>query len=91
MIKFKKLLAKVKESGLIVTALGGFGLKIGAAVLGFVNGIIIARLLGPREFGIYTLLMATSALAATIATLGLPSLITRQLATYIAKEQWGML
>lgn len=91
MIKLKELLAKIKSSGLIVTALGGFSLKIGAAGLGFLNGIIIARLLGPREFGIYTLLMATTTLAATIATLGVPSLITRQVATYMVQEQWGLL
>lgn len=91
MTKCKLLFSKIKSSGLIVTALGGFGLKIGAAGLGFLNGVIIARLLGPREFGIYTLMMATTTLAATIATLGLPSLITRQLTTYVVHEQWGML
>jgi O-antigen/teichoic acid export membrane protein len=90
-MKLKKLLAKVKASGLIATALGRFGLRIGSAGLGFVNGVIIARLLGPRELGIYTLLMATTTLAATIATLGLPSLITRQLASYVVHGQWGVL
>ena len=90
MIKFKNLQVKNKSSGLIVTALGRLGLKIGAAGLGFLNGIITARLLGPREFGIYTLLMATTTLVATISVLGLPSLITRQLAAYAVHEQWEM-
>lgn len=85
------MLAKVTASSLIITAIGGFGLKIGAAGLGFLNGVILARLLGPREFGIYTLLMATTMLVATIASLGLPSLITRQVATYVVQEQLGLL
>lgn len=90
-MKLRNLASKLKKSDLIITALGGFSLKIGAAGLGFLNGIIIARLLGPSEFGIYTLLMATTSLAATIAALGLPMLITRQLATYVVQEQWAML
>lgn len=91
MMQPRELLAKMQLSNLLVTSLGGFTLKIGTAGLIFLNGILLARLLGPREFGIYSIISATVALAATITALGLPTLITRQTAIYVAREQWGLL
>ena len=51
---------------------------------------MLARLLEPSELGIYSILIAITSLIATIATLGLPLLITRQLAIYVEKKQWGL-
>ena len=85
-----QVLSKIQSSNLLTTALNGFILKIGAAILGFLNGVFLARLLGTREFGIYSVMMSTTILASTIAALGFPTLITRQSATYVVQQQWGM-
>ena len=50
------MLSKIQSSNLLATALGGFALKIGAALLDFLNGVMLAKLFGPREFGIYSIL-----------------------------------
>jgi O-antigen/teichoic acid export membrane protein len=76
---------------LLRTATGTLGLRIAAGGLAFINGILLARLLGPHEFGIYTLVLTAVTLAATIAALGLPYLATREIASYEAREQWGLL
>jgi len=51
------------RSILLKTAAGSFSLKITAAGLGFINSILMARLLTPREFGIYAIIMAAAGLA----------------------------
>ena len=73
-----------------ITALWGFIQKISGAGIGFLNGIILARLLEPKELGIFSILMAITSLVVTMATLGLPMLITRQLAVYVEREQWSL-
>ena len=57
----------------------------------FTSSIILARMLGAKEFGIYSIIMAAAALGATIAALGLPNLITREVAKYETREQWSSL
>jgi O-antigen/teichoic acid export membrane protein len=76
---------------LLRSATGTLGLRIAAGGLAFVNGILLARLLGPHEFGIYTLVLTAVTLAATIGALGLPYLATREIASYEAREQWALL
>lgn len=66
-------------------------LKIFAAAFGLLNGILLARLLGPAQFGVYSIVMAAVGLLSTVAALGLPSLVTREVAVHHSKEQWGLL
>lgn len=86
-----RMLSYARSSLLLKTAVGSFSLKLFGAGLGFVGGILFARILGPRGFGIYTLAMAVITLAASVSALGLPSLLTREIAGYGAREQWGLL
>jgi O-antigen/teichoic acid export membrane protein len=85
------LLSAWRGFALLPTATGSLGLRIAAGGLAFLNGILLARMLGPDELGIYTLVLASVTLAATIAALGLPSLVARETASYQARGQWGLL
>ena len=85
----------------LITALGGFtllrttvatlSLKIAGAGLGFANSILLARMLGPSEFGVYAVAMSLVNLAATLAVLGLPMLVARETAANAAHDQWNHL
>lgn len=66
-------------------------LKILGAAFGLLNGILFARLLGPAEFGVYSIVMAAVTLLSTLAVLGLPSLVTREVAVHHSKAQWNLL
>ncbi|HEY0720248.1 MAG TPA: flippase [Gammaproteobacteria bacterium] len=66
-------------------------LKILGAAFGLLNGILFARLLGPTEFGVYSIVMAAVTLLSTLAVLGLPSLVTREVAVHHSKAQWSLL
>lgn len=88
------ILARLKlyicNSNIFRSAFNSFGLKVFAGAAMFSSSIILARVLGAKEFGIYSIIMAAIALCATIATLGLPSLITREVAKSYALEQWSL-
>lgn len=86
-----RLLAVFRGASLLRTAAGSLGLKIGAAGLGFINGILLARLLGPEEFGVYSIVLSAINVGATLTALGLPMLMTREVAASAEHGQWSKL
>ncbi len=86
-----KLINNLRGLNLIRTAAGSLGLKIGAAALGFINGVLLARLLGPAEFGLYSIILSIINFAATLAVIGLPTFITREVAASVEYGHWNQL
>ena len=66
-------------------------IKISEAFLVLINGILLAKWPGPKEFGFYSILIAFVNLAATILTLGFPMLVVRETANCIVLKKWGLL
>lgn len=85
------LIKRIRISSLSIIALGTLGLKISEASFGLINSILLARWLGPNEFGTYSIVMATVSLAVTTITLGLPMLAVRETASYAALKKWSFL
>lgn len=85
------MFSRIRITPLRKTAIGSLGLKIGAAGLGLINGVLLARLLGPAEYGVYAIALSGVNLAATVAVLGLPMLVTREVAANAEREKWGRL
>ena len=81
----------VRRFSLLRTAAGSLGLKVGGAGLGFINSILLARLLGPTEFGVYSIVLSVVNVAAMLAVLGLPMLVTREVAANAEHGNWGRL
>lgn len=86
-----KLLTVLRGFSLLRTAAGTLGLKIAATGLAFLNGILLARLLGPAEFGVYAIALSAVNFAATLAVLGLPMFATREAAALAEHRHWGRL
>lgn len=76
---------------LAVTGAIGFTLKLAGSGLTFAAAIALARMLGPRDFGLYSVAFASASLAGTIAGQGLPLLATRAVASYLATDRWEAL
>jgi O-antigen/teichoic acid export membrane protein len=76
---------------LLKSAFGSLGLKFAAAGTGLLNGVLLARMLGPEAFGVYSIAMAAVTFLGTLAALGLPPLVTREVAVYQAQENWPLL
>lgn len=74
---------------LVRATVGSAGLRLGATLLSFLVGVILARELGPSGYGVYALVISTTALLTVPTEFGLPSLVTREVAAAQAREDWG--
>ena len=59
--------------------------------LGFAISVVLARLLGVREFGLYSLAMSVLGLLVVPATFGFPRLLVREIAAYRVKGEWSLI
>jgi len=59
--------------------------------LTFATSVVLARLLGVREFGLYSLGMSVLGLLVVPATLGFPQLLVREIAAYRVKDEWNLI
>lgn len=87
-LPLNKLIKYVSGSQFLVTSVGSLGLKLSAAGFGFLSNIILARMLGAAQYGVYSIVFSAMALMATLSLLGLPSLVTRETAVYQVNRQW---
>ena len=87
----KTIISKPKAMSFYTSAMGSLGLKITASGFGFVNSVLLARILGPSDYGKYAIYMSLLIFMAQLLTFGLPMLITREVATLKQKSQWSRL
>ena len=59
--------------------------------LSFAVSVVLARLLGVREFGLYSLAMSVLGLLVVPATFGFPQLLVREIAACRVKGEWGLI
>lgn len=64
-------------------------IRVVNAVLLFGIGVLLARTLGPEEYGSYALVMAIIMVAAIPATAGAPNLFVREIAKAKTKSNWN--
>ncbi len=85
-------LQRVFASRELVSALaGGAGLRLLSTFLFFALSVVLARLLGPMEYGDYTFGMTVAALLALLAAPGLALLVTRESARYDLNDSPALL
>ena len=72
-------------------AMAGLAMRLTGAATGFIAGVLIARALGPSEFGQYSLVVAWAALLASVASIGWPQLAPREFATLGATGRTAVL
>jgi O-antigen/teichoic acid export membrane protein len=80
------------EEGDFATVLRGAGLvviiRVLASAIGFASVILLARWMGPSQYGLYSFAIAWMILLAYPATLGLPGAAVRFMAQYAAADDW---
>jgi len=69
--------------------LGVMVLNAFAMSLGFLISMVLARLLGVWEFGLYAFAMSLLGLLSALASFGFPQLLVREIAAYRVKGEWG--
>lgn len=76
---------------LIKGTAGVFGLQIIATGFGFLTNILLARVLGVTEFGIYTYVFAWVGLLSVIAMFGFGRLLVREISSYLTQSSFGLI
>ncbi|MEO1670375.1 MAG: flippase [Cyanobacteria bacterium J06631_2] len=79
------------KSRFVQQIMGSFGLRVTYTGCIFLTSIILARFLGATEFGIYSYTFAWSYLLGVFSTVGLDSLLVREVAVYKTSGNWAML
>lgn len=72
----------------IASAFWSLSLRILGLISGFAMGVLLARVLGPTQFGIYGLVTTLTALGMTVAQLGTPQLAVRELSIRADRSDW---
>jgi O-antigen/teichoic acid export membrane protein len=62
--------------------LGSGGLKVANRALALILSLMLARLFGTESYGTYASLMAALTLLAVLASLGMPTLLLREVAAW---------
>jgi O-antigen/teichoic acid export membrane protein len=75
---------------LIKSFLGVGVMKLLSMPIGLVTSIIIARALGPENFGKYAFIMALIPLIALPVSGGFPQLLTREVASFAHANEWAL-
>jgi len=70
---------------------GSFALKVVSTLLAFGTSLLLARLLGAKEYGVYAYAISWASLLSVPAVMGLNTLLVREVAKYKALEDWGSL
>lgn len=73
----------------IRSGLSSLGLRIAGLISTFGLGVVLARILGPAEYGVYGLVTSVAALAMTVSLLGTPQLAVRELSVRSAHGDWA--
>ncbi len=76
---------------LVRGVLGSGALKVAQALLSLVLAILLARILGPEGYGVYTFAFSLATVLAIPAQMGLPTLVVREMPRYHLNEEWGLL
>lgn len=72
-------------------ATGAFLVQVGGAGLGLVVHVMLARLMGADEYGVYTLALTWLGVLTVVGLLGQSSAVLRFVPGYVHRAQWGEL
>jgi len=76
------------RGALIRSGFWSLALRLSGLVSGFLIGVLLARVLGPTEFGIYGLVTTMAGLGMTVVQLGTPQLAVRELSVRANRADW---
>ena len=66
-----------------------FAVQIASTGLGLVSSVLLTHWLGPRNFGLYSYVLAVTGIAGVLGGLGFSTLLVRETAAWKATSNWG--
>lgn len=83
-----KIVKEKKDSSIAKGGIGSIILRFSRTLFGLILGILLARELGPEQFGIYSYIFAIITILVIPVQLGLPSLLVKYVAKYEVHDEW---
>ncbi len=74
---------------LVKVVVGSAGIKLAYTGIGFITAILLAKMLAPAGYGVYSYVMALVAFLTIPSQLGIPTLATREFAIANAHKDWS--
>jgi|TARA_R110002072_G_scaffold228854_1_gene386077 O-antigen/teichoic acid export membrane protein len=87
-VKPKKL-TQLRESKYFRAGVGGFFLRGASLGLMILGSILLARVLGPAQLGLYSFALALVAIAGLPVQMGIPTLVLRETARFESSRSWA--
>lgn len=84
-------LSEKLKNRLLTGAISLFGLKVFSAGCGFIISIILGRILGSSDYGLYVFVFTILDLLILLGTAGIDSLVVRDIAIYQSNNKWGLM
>jgi O-antigen/teichoic acid export membrane protein len=78
-------------AALVKGAAGTAGIKAAHAAIAFATSVVMAKLLGPAGYGIFSYAIALVALLSIPSELGVPNLAVREIAVANARQNWSQM
>jgi O-antigen/teichoic acid export membrane protein len=88
--RLQALSARLFTSRIGQDTLGSMGLKIASTGLVFLSTVLLARSLGPSDYGVYAYVYALVSLLSVPSEFGLPTLVVRETARGIAQKDYAL-
>ena len=85
----QSLIAHFRTSRIGRDTLGSMSLKLANVGLTFLTTVLLARLLGPSDYGMYALVYATISLLSVPSEFGLPTLVVRETARGMLNQDYA--
>lgn len=76
---------------LVQGGLLGLLARVLAILAGFTSSVVLARVMGPSEYGVYAFVFAIITILSLPVQMGLPTLIIRETAKACANQDWSLL
>ncbi len=86
-LRLAEILAEGRQ--VIHASMSSLALRIAGLASTFLLGVLLARILGPAQFGIYGLVTTLAALAMSAALLGTPQLAVREFSVRKDRRDWA--
>jgi O-antigen/teichoic acid export membrane protein len=79
----------IEQQAMLMSSFNSLLLRIAGLASTFLLGVVLARALGPADYGIYGLVSSLVAVAMNITLLGTPQLAVREMAVRAARLDWA--
>ena len=87
--RLPSLIARLFTSRIGRETLGSMGLKLTSVGLVFLSTVILARMLGPADYGVYSYVYALISLLSVPSEFGLPTLVIRETASGMVRQDYA--